>query len=349
MVAIQENIALAPLTTLGVGGPARYFVTASSPQEAVEALDWARQHNVAVFLLGGGSNLVVSDAGFAGLVLHVAIGGVTVRDGGGQRVYSVGAGLEWDTFVARAVDDNCAGVECLSGIPGSVGATPVQNVGAYGQEVAQSIVRVKAIALDSFQPVTFTRDDCAFRYRHSRFNSADAGRYLITSVDFALIPNGPPRLDYADLQRHFADALAENKTPSLVDVRQAVLAIRARKGMVLDENDPDSRSAGSFFRNPVVTVAQYQHIANACSEPMPHYAAAPGEVKLAAAWLIEHAGLRRGFAIGEAAISGKHTLALINRGHATAADVLHLRDHIQRRVYERFGVELEPEPVLLGF
>ncbi len=349
MVSIQENVALAPLTTLGVGGAARYFATAHTPEEAVEALGWARQRNVVVFFLGGGSNLVVSDAGFAGLVLHVAIGGVTVRDESGQRVYSVGAGVEWDAFVSRAVDDNAAGVECLSGIPGSVGATPVQNVGAYGQEVAQSIQRVEAIALDSFQPFIFNRDDCAFRYRHSRFNSADAGRYLITRVDFALIPNGAPRLAYADLQRYFADVLSENKMPSLSDVRQAVLTIRGRKGMVIDENDPDSRSAGSFFRNPVVSIAQYQRIADASSEPVPHFDAAPGQVKLAAAWLIEHAGLRRGFTMGDAAISSKHTLALVNRGHASAADVIHLRDHIQRCVFECFAVELEPEPVLLGF
>jgi UDP-N-acetylmuramate dehydrogenase len=243
------------------------------------------------------------------------------------------------------VDDNCGGIECLSGIPGSVGATPVQNVGAYGQEVAESIVRVEAIALDSLAPTVFEHDACGFHYRHSRFNSADAGRYLITRVEFALTPGAAPRLDYADLQRHFAS----NPTPSLAEVRQAVLTIRGRKGMVIDRNDPDSRSAGSFFRNPVVSVAHYQSIVAASSEPVPHYAAPAGALKLPAAWLIEHSGLHRGFAIGEAAISGKHTLALVNRGHATAADILHLRDHIQRRVRERFAVDLEPEPVLLGF
>jgi UDP-N-acetylmuramate dehydrogenase len=345
MVAIQENIALAPLTTLGVGGAARYFAAAHTVDEATEALVWARERGLPVFILGGGSNLVVSDAGFAGLVLHVAIAGLTVRDVAGRRIYLVGAGIEWDTFVSRAVDDNCGGIECLSGIPGSVGATPVQNVGAYGQEVAESIVRVEAIALDSLAPTVFEHDACGFHYRHSRFNSADAGRYLITRVEFALTPGAAPRLDYADLQRHFAS----NPTPSLVEVRQAVLTIRGRKGMVIDRNDPDSRSAGSFFRNPVVSVAHYQSIVAASSEPVPHYAAPAGALKLPAAWLIEHSGLHRGFAIGEAAISGKHTLALVNRGHATAADILHLRDHIQRRVRERFAVDLEPEPVLLGF
>jgi UDP-N-acetylmuramate dehydrogenase len=349
MVAIQENIALAPLTTLGVGGAARYFAAAHTVADATEALVWARERQLPVFILGGGSNLVVSDAGFAGLVLHVAIDGLTVRDDAGRRVYSVGAGVEWDAFVSRVVDENCGGVECLSGIPGSVGATPVQNVGAYGQEVSDSIQHVDAIALDTLEPVIFPHDACGFHYRHSRFNSADAGRYLITRVEFVLTPGAAPRLDYADLQRHFADLLASGGQPSLAEVRQAVLTIRGRKGMVIDENDPDSRSAGSFFRNPVVSVAHYQRIAAACPEPVPHFAAPHGELKLPAAWLIEHSGLHRGFAIGEAAISGKHTLALVNRGHATAADMLHLRDHIQRRVRDRFSVELEPEPVLLGF
>lgn len=346
---IQEDVALAPYTTLQVGGTAKYFAEPENDEEVIEGLEWARTRLLPVFVLGGGSNLLVSDAGFGGLVLRMAIGGIDARDEGGRRVFSVGAGVDWDAFVARAVEENCAGVECLSGIPGTVGATPVQNVGAYGQDVSETIVRVCAVDMTTRQRVTFNTADCGFRYRQSRFNGCDLGSYVLTHVEYSLQPGGSPKLAYADLQRYFGSHPPAGAHPTLSETREAVLAIRRAKGMVLDKDDADSRSAGSFFKNPVVSLAEYARIAAGSALPVPHFEAGEGHVKLAAGWLIEQAGITKGFAIGPVAISSKHTLALINRGGATAADVLVLKEFVQCRVHRRFGVELRPEPVMLGF
>jgi UDP-N-acetylmuramate dehydrogenase len=244
------------------------------------------------------------------------------------------------------VEDNCAGVECLSGIPGSVGGTPVQNVGAYGQDVSETIVRLCAIDTATLERVEFDTAACNFSYRQSRFNGPDRGRYILTHADYSLEPGGAPKIAYPELKRYFS---ANHATPTLSQTREAVLAIRRAKAMVLDRNDVDSRSAGSFFKNPVVSIADYERIAASSAVQVPNFAAGEGHVKLAAAWLIEQAGITKGFVLGPAAISSKHTLALINRGGATAADLLLLKEFVQRRVYERFGVELRPEPVMLGF
>ena len=358
---IQENIRLAAYTTLQVGGCARYFAEPADEDEIVTALRWARARSLPVFVLGGGSNLLVSDAGFRGLVLHMTLAGIEARDVNampdampdatrdGMRIYSVGAGVDWDEFVARAVADNCAGVECLSGIPGSVGGTPVQNVGAYGQDVSESIARVCAIDATTFDRVEFDREACGFRYRQSRFNGAELGRYILTRVDFALRPGGAPKIAYAELQRSIGTQPDGVAMPTLAQTREAVLQIRRAKGMVLDERDADSRSAGSFFKNPVVSLAEYERIAAVSSVPVPHFEAGAGQVKLAAAWLIEQSGIGKGFALGPAAVSSKHTLALVNLGGATAADILRLKELVQERVRRRFAVELHPEPVMLGF
>jgi UDP-N-acetylmuramate dehydrogenase len=250
-------------------------------------------------------------------------------------------------------------VECLSGIPGSVGGTPVQNVGAYGQDVSETIVRVCAVDAATLEAVEFDSAECGFSYRQSRFNGAgsvhwqdngqERGRYILTRVDYALLPGGKPKIAYEDLKRHFNNSEICDAEPSLTETREAVLTIRRAKGMVLDEKDADSRSAGSFFKNPVVSVAKYERIAASSELPVPHFEAGHGEVKLAAAWLIEQTGVAKGFALGPVAISSKHTLALTNRGGATASDVLRLKELVQQRVRERFGVELRPEPVMLGF
>lgn len=345
MIGIQENLPLASWTTFGVGGKAMYFASAHCEDEVLETLDFIRRRQLPFFVLGGGSNLLVSDQGFPGFVLHIAIGGIEECREGSRAVFRAGAGVAWDSLVERAVLSNCAGVECLSGIPGSVGGTPVQNVGAYGQDVSETITRVEAIEIASARKVIFSREECGFQYRRSRFNRQDAGRYVITSVEYALTPGGAPKLAYADLKRHFADTAA----PSLSAVRQAVLAIRRGKGMVYDEHDFDSHSAGSFFKNPVIAREEYERIAAASSVPVPHYDAPEGRVKLAAAWLIEQSGIARGFALGPAAVSRKHTLALVNRGGATAADIVRLKEHVEARVRERFAIQLHPEPVLLGF
>lgn len=349
MMEIRENVLLGPYTTLQVGGPASYFVEPAKECEVIEALHWARAKAVPVFVLGGGSNLLVSDAGFKGLVLHMNIAGIDAHEDGAKQIYSAGAGVEWDALVQRAVADNCAGMECLSGIPGTVGGTPVQNVGAYGQDVSETIVRVCAVNTVTAERVEFDNAACGFSYRQSRFNGKDLGSYILTRVDYALTPNGAPKIAYADLKRTFSDKPASSAMPTLSETRDAVLKIRRAKGMELDEDDLDSRSAGSFFKNPVVSLAEYERIAANSPVAVPHFDSGPGQVKLAAAWLIEQSGLAKGFALGPMAISSKHTLALTNRGGATAADVLRMKAFVQSRVGQRFGVELRPEPVMLGF
>jgi len=342
-VLIQENISLAPLTTLGIGGPARYFVEASSASDVHEALAFAREQDLELFVLGGGSNLVVSDQGFPGLVIKIAISGIERRD----NTFVVGAGVDWDAFVAHAVSLNGAGIECLSGIPGTVGGTPVQNVGAYGQEVSETITEVEALDTISGDVATFSNRDCGFAYRTSRFNSTERNRWIILRVTFSLTPGGTPKITYADLKKAFPDG-----TPSLAAVRETVIRIRSSKGMVLDPNDPDSHSAGSFFKNPIVSALQYDDVhrlATARGLTVPSYPALEAQRKIPASWLIEQSGFPRGYTRGRVGVSTKHTLALVNRGGANAADLIALKNEIQSGVHERFGIDLHPEPVFLGF
>ena len=355
-VDLQENVLLAPYTTLGVGGPARWFADVKSDFEIVEAVRFARTHNVPFFILGGGSNLLVSDEGFPGVVLRMANNELSVSafKGSGEVLVKADAGVEWDMLVRAAVEKNAAGVECLAGIPGSVGGTPVQNVGAYGQEVSSTITQVFAVDLEAERGIRFNRDDCGFSYRRSIFNSTHRGRYAITQVAYRLELDGPPRLSYRDVQQYFVERAITQ--PSLARTAQAVREIRARKGMVLDENDPDSRSAGSFFKNPIVSRKTLEQIATLAGRPVaevPQYPAGEDHgadsVKLSAAWLIELAGFHRGFAIGRASLSTKHVLAIVNRGGATASEILTLRDTVISEVQARTGIRLEQEPVLLGF
>src|SRR5579859_2755230 len=341
---IQENIILARFTTFGIGGPARWFVEARSEAEIVEAVRWARERGVPLFVLGGGSNLLVSDTGFTGLVVHVALRGMEIADQPDGRLYRVAAGENWDEFVSRTVKENCAGVECLAGIPGTVGGTPVQNVGAYGQEVAETIRCVRVLDLESLTFAEMTAAECGFEYRKSIFNSTAKGRFLVTRVDYRLRPGGMANLRYADLKKVFPDGSA----PSLIEVAEAVRRIRQAKGMLLIEGDMDCRSAGSFFKNPVIEAEYLPEITARIGVRPPTYPAGDGLVKLPAAWLIEQAGCQKGFRMGAVGISSRHTLALVNLGGATAKDVLALRDLIRERV-GRLGIELEMEPVLLGF
>ncbi|MFY9855952.1 MAG: UDP-N-acetylmuramate dehydrogenase [Terracidiphilus sp.] len=362
---IEENKLLAPFTTFGIGGPARWFIEAASEEEIAEAAAWAGERRVALFVLGGGSNLLVSDAGFNGLVLRVALRGITTTDAACELgkpetakrvIYQVAAGEDWDGFVERTVKDKCAGVECLAGIPGTVGGTPVQNVGAYGQEVASVIERVRTFDLREHKTKEFDVTECGFAYRHSRFNSADRGRYIVTRVDYRLTFGGAPTLRYADLQRAFPD----DEQPSLAEVAAQVRRIRQTKGMLIVEGDPDCRSAGSFFKNPVVDKEQLRQIAAASDKAPPRFPAGPGtenlgRVKVPAAWLIEQAGFNKGYALGAAAISTRHTLALVNlgerngRGGASAAEILTLANQITAAVEKRFGIQLDMEPVMMGF
>ena len=348
----RENTPLAPYTTFGIGGPARWFAEARSEADVSSAARFARDQGLLLFPLGGGSNLLVADGGFAGLVLRVAIDGIDEEDLPDERVlFRVGAGVDWDALVTRTVGANCAGIECLAGIPGSTGGTPVQNVGAYGQEVAQTIACVRGFDLQTSAWCEWRPEECGFAYRTSRFNTVDRGRFVLTRVDFALTKGGAPTLSYADLQRHFA---GRAHPPTLSEVADAVREIRRGKGMVLTPGDPDTQSAGSFFKNPVVSSGLFERLAAQFAPArVPHYPAPDhpeggAQVKLPAAWLLEQAGFVRGYTKGRAGISTRHTLALTNRGGASAAEIFALRDEIIRGVQQRFGVHLDPEPVLLG-
>jgi UDP-N-acetylmuramate dehydrogenase len=352
---LTENKPLAPFTTFGIGGPARWFVEAATEEEIVEATAWARERGLALFVLGGGSNLLVADAGFDGLVLHIGLRGISAVDlADGTRVYQAAAGEDWELCVQRTVDDSCAGLECLAGIPGTVGGTPVQNVGAYGQEVASAIECVRAFDLQERVFVEFPAAECGFAYRRSRFNSTDRGRYIVTRVDYRLTPGGAPTVRYADLQRTLAESRTEGRELSLAEVAAVVRRVRQSKGMLMVEGDPDCRSAGSFFKNPIVTEDQVRQIAKVGVKEPPRFPAGPGaenvgRVKVPAAWLIEQAGFAKGYALGAAGVSSRHTLALINRGGASAAEILALAGQITAAVETRFGIRLEMEPVRLGF
>ena len=349
LMEILENVPLAPLTTLQVGGPARYFAEAGSDEDVRDAVRFAQTHQLPLFVLGGGSNVVIADRGWRGLVLKVTIRGTSHETIGAQMRFEAGASVNWDDLVREAITQNCAGIECLSGIPGSVGGTPVQNVGAYGQEVSETIESVRAFDLERSEVVDLANHDCGFSYRSSIFNSTARGRYIILRVRFILIPGGAPSLKYADLQRYFSSS---RTSPTLERVRETVRQIRHGKGMLIVPGDADSRSAGSFFKNPVLTDTQLEelnHRAESKSLTIPNYPALNAQHKISAAWLVEHSGFEKGYRMGEAGISHKHALALINAGHATAADIVALKERIQQRVDRAWGILLEPEPVLLGF
>ncbi len=341
---VEENVGLAGHTTFRLGGFARFFVAAAAESDVQEAFEWAVGRELPLFVLGGGSNLLVPDEGFPGLVLRIEIGGVE-QDGS---CFDVGAGEPWDALVERTVEAGYAGMECLAGIPGSTGGTPVQNVGAYGQEVSETITSVRAFDRREQHFVELSKEDCRFRYRASLFNADEPGRYIVTRVRFGLRAGGEPALRYLDLQRYFE---GWSRRPSLAEVAAAVREIRRGKGMVLVEGDPDTHSAGSYFKNPVILGERLAGIAAAAgvaAEAVPRYPAGDGQVKLSAAWLMERAGFGKGFVRGTAGLSTRHALAVTNRGGATCADVLGLEEHIREGVEARFGVRLEREPVLLG-
>jgi UDP-N-acetylmuramate dehydrogenase len=340
VIELQADVPLAPWSTMQVGGAAEWFVQARSEDEVLDALTWADMRRAPLIVLGGGSNVVVADRGIDGVVLQVAIAGVDSRDEDGLTVFSAGAGEPWDAFVERAVARLCAGIECLSGIPGLVGGTPVQNVGAYGQEVSETIRAVRVVDRRSRRVITMAAAECGFGYRTSRFKHADAGRYVVTGVEFALRRGAPPTIAYADVIGFFAG----RPTPTLGQVRQAIVEIRSRKGMVIREGNPANRSCGSFFVNPVTTREQLRHL-----DDPPHYPVSDTHVKVPAAWLIERAGFTRGFTAGRVGISPFQAQGLINRGGASAAEVVGLALAIKRAVWKKFAIALVPEPVFLGF
>lgn len=337
---------LAPLTTLGVGGPASWYLRATSIEHIRDAWQWALDQQQPVLLIGGGSNLVIADEGWRGLVLHVAIGGVTAENKSGVTLLTCGGGAAWDDVVASAVARGLSGIECLSGIPGTVGGTPIQNVGAYGQEVASVIQHVDAFDRTTGRVERLSAEDCGFAYRTSRFKTADAGRFIVCEVVFRLSP-GPATVSYPDVVTHMREHAI--MTPTVADVRDAVLAIRRRKGMVLDPADPDTRSVGSFFTNPVLSPAGFAELQDSTPGPVPSFPVGDGYLKVPAAWLIEHAGFARGIADGAVGLSTKHPLAIVNRGGASAREIVAFAVRIKRQVADRVGVAITTEPVFAGF
>src|SRR5262245_24209671 len=287
---IDENVALAPMTTLQVGGPARYFAAAHTIAEVQDAVAFAGARSLPLFLLGGGSNLVISDKGWPGMVLKIAMPGVDENVHDTHCDFELGAGENWDDFVAHAVARDCSGIECLSGIPGSVGGTPVQNVGAYGQQVADTITSVLVLDLRDGQVRELCAEACAFGYRTSIFNTTERGRFVILRVTFRLLRGGDPHIEYTDLRRYFAE---RRTPPTLAETRNAVLEIRQSKAMLIRPGDEDSRSAGSFFRNPVVSPEQYEELTKRALPRglhIPGYPELEAKKKVPAAWLVENAG-----------------------------------------------------------
>jgi UDP-N-acetylmuramate dehydrogenase len=330
-------VELAPLTTLRLGGPAARVVEARSEAELVEAVRWESP----ALVLAGGSNVVIADEGVGGTVVRVLSRGVERE---GARL-TVAAGESWDALVAMCVAEGLQGFECLSGIPGSVGATPIQNVGAYGQEVAETVESVRVLDRSTDRVVDMSVAECGFQYRSSVFKYHD--RRVVLSVTFRLRQHdrsGP--LHYAELARTL-DVPVGGVAP-LGEVREAVLTLRRGKGMVIDPADPDSVSAGSFFTNPILPAPAFEALGARAGTPPPAWPEVDGRVKTSAAWLIERAGFQRGYGNGRVGISTKHTLALVNRGGATTAELLSLAREIAGGVRDRFGVDLHPEPVLVG-
>ena len=353
-IDIREHIPLSTHTTIGLGGNARYFTTCERVEQIREALDFCAKENVLLQVIGAGSNLIFSDYGFNGLVMKLALRGVTTEDDGEATEITAHAGENWDEFVKYCINIDCAGIECLSGIPGLVGATPIQNVGAYGQEVSDTIVNLTALDRTSGEAVEFSNTDCRFEYRQSRFKSSDLNRYLIVKVTFRLRKNGKPEIRYAELRNHISSQVDLNALDggrhSLDAVRNAVLALRKRKSMVLDPADPNTKSVGSFFMNPVLATEQFNALKSLWTQAghtntIPTFSA-KGGTKVPAAWLVENAGYRKGFRKGGSGISSNHALALVNHG-GTTAELLALANEIQEAVRKRFGIQLEREPVVI--
>ncbi len=349
---------LAERTTLGVGGPPRRTHVITSERDLELAVREAKDEGLPILPLGGGSNLVVADAGVEGCVLDMQVRGVTFgaspptptgETSSHTETVVVGAGEPWDDFVRAACERDLAGVECLSGIPGCVGATPIQNVGAYGQEVADTICWVEAFDLEHMRFLRIPSADCEFAYRSSRFKHREAGRWVVTRVAFQLTRGGAPTLNYAELQRA-AQALA---SPSLSAIRDLVIELRRAKSMVLDASDPNRRSCGSFFTNPIVSTEAAERVAATATvhgfgKP-PIFPHGKTLSKLSAGWLIERAGLAKGLRDGNVGLSSKHTLAIVAHDGATADEVVRFAERVRSEVEAFWGVRLVPEPVFWGF
>ncbi len=353
LAEFRAEVPLSQFTTIRLGGNAQYFVICRTLDEIVSAVSFFQTTGFPLMILGGGSNVVFSDNGFRGLVLKVDLKGISVRDEGGSAVLTASAGEAWDDVVRFAVDNNLAGIECLSGIPGSVGATPIQNVGAYGQEVKDTIVSVRVLDRQSLGIVDIAAAECKFGYRRSRFKGEDRNRYVVVEVSYRLIPSGEPTIKYAELKEYIESGRSrEAKAPGsgLADVREAVLALRRRKSMVVDPEDPNSRSVGSFFLNPVLSKDEYEVFLEKSKhfgfDRVPSFAS-EGGTKVPAAWLVENAGFQKGMRKGGVGISANHALALVNYA-GTSKELMELASDIEEGVREKFGIALEREAVIVN-
>jgi len=352
---IKEGVPLSGHTTIGVGGRARFFFSCGSVEHLRTGLLFAKEKGLRAHILGGGSNTIIADAGFDGVVLKIDLQGVRMHEEGAWLFLSAAAGEKWDELVKTCVERDAAGIECLSGIPGTVGATPIQNVGAYGQEVSETIVSLRLMDRDSLEMLEMDGRDCEFRYRQSRFKSREKDRYIITEVTYRLRRHASPEVEYPELARHLALASdlgkLEGGRASLKAVREGVIALRRKKSMVIDPSDPNSRSVGSFFLNPVLTDEELRPFQERCRKsgekgPVSTFRMESG-TKIPAAWLVEHAGFSKGYVKGGAGISKNHALAIVNCG-GTAKEILALAEEIEKGVYNRFGIRLEREPVIVG-
>ena len=341
------DVALSEFTTIGIGGPARYFLEVGGLEELISAVAWSETKGLPHFILGGGSNILFPDSGFDGLIIRINLKGSQARIENGSVMLQAMAGENWDDLVALAVSRNWSGVECLSGIPGKVGAAPIQNIGAYGQELAETLTRVFAFDLNARESVTLSSQACRFTYRNSIFKGEDKGRYIITGIELKLKLNGAPTIRYPEL------AARVSPEDGLARTRNAVLAIRRGKSMVIDPADPNSKSCGSFFLNPILDPSEYRAFAARAPRDHPSYPVAPDSpanspIKLSAAWLMDQSGFHKGYVRGNVGLSANHCLAIINRGGGTSAEVKELIEEVRKKVFTRFGVKLMAEPVLVS-
>ncbi len=337
---IAENFQLAPLTTFRIGGLATFFAEVNSEQELSEAIGFARKQELPIFVLGGGSNILISDQGIEGLVIQYQRKGVRVQG----EILEAQAGESWDDVVALAVKHNLAGIECLAGVPGSAGGAVVQNIGAYGQTLGDAVSEVSVVELATGKLKRFSPAECEFEYRNSLFKK-NPGRYLVTSFSLKLLSGGLPNISYPQVAKHFG----HESTPSLAQVRDFVIRLRASKGYVIMPGFECYQTAGSFFKNPVVSSEQFNHLKPLLGEAeLNRFWPSERGVKLAAAYLLERAGFSKGYREGAAGISPKHALSLVNFGQAQAREIRTLADKIKQRVWEKFGVKLEEEVLLVG-
>ena len=339
---IYKDQSLNDLTTFKVGGKAKYFTKVKNQKDLISALNFAKENNLAIFILGNGSNILISDSGFDGLVIKNEIKFLKSKNFKNEVILDIGSGNSWDKIVLLACNNNLEGIECLSGIPGTVGAAPISNIGAYGQELSNVFVKAKVLDLKTYKIKTFFKKDCDFSYRNSWFKKHPS-KFFIISVTLALNKNKKPILNYLDLQKFFQN----KKNFDLKDVRKAVLKIRKSKGMTISSG---LKSAGSFFTNPIISKSEFSKLKSKIKTNKTNWFwPSEDKVKVSAAFLIEEAGFNRGYQKGQAGISPYHSLCLINLDNAKASEIINLAREIQKKVFRKFKVKIKPEVELVGF